>query len=671
MLYWWIGTAELAALAGTTERAARKAIGLLTRNPDACWRGTRPVLRSRHGRGGRSGLQYEVRVDSLPFELQQRWNAAQRPVKGPLKHDDEARIEREWRYHLIEAALAYPKRSAERSAAIRAVAAEPQFHPTRGREAVSERTLQRWLDLFDKLGLAGLNRAQRKDVGTAKVFVSAAWDRAVPFADAIKATVAADIRQTLRNLWGNGAVYSVVRRLASETLAEVTLIRGFDPGPVALARICMLPKNLVESERRSRRVHEYQTDRKAWNDSRGRIRRSPEGLEPMQLVIGDVHHIDVLLRRADGSAATPKMIAWLDVATHRMRFDLVLCEPDTAVRNEDLIASFIAMTQDPEWGMPAGLYLDNGSEYRFAEFVDDAMQLAGMDVRLTKPESAVKRSAPYEGASKGLLEGSFRILKDACFSVIDGFIGGDRMKSKSANLGRAQTPFSGSFDDFARAVAALIAYHNTNERRGALRGRTPDQVFRAWVERGWRRIDVDPDALMVAFSVEATRVIRQGKISVSGQSYVHDGFAHHEGEKIRVRLPKFTSWPGVPAYTLKGERIGIAEPEPVYGYRDRAGVEEAARRKRRDRAVIQDLAKDVRPTNVVHLMGRSAAGRKGEQPPESGGVVRLRTEDALDGREMADPAAVQETSNAAKQRKQLERLAQVKRDMATGWRDPE
>ncbi|QJP12373.1 hypothetical protein G3545_01055 [Starkeya sp. ORNL1] len=83
----------------------------------------------------------------------------------------------------------------------------------------------------------------------------------------------------------------------------------------------------------------------------------------MQLVVGDVHHLDMVMLREDGSEAWPKAIAWLDQATNRIRLDLLLLGKGEGIRNADVIASFIRMTQDPAWGMPRGLYLDNESEY--------------------------------------------------------------------------------------------------------------------------------------------------------------------------------------------------------------------------------------------------------------------------------------------------------------------
>lgn len=51
--------------------------------------------------------------------------------------------------------------------------------------------------------------------------------------------------------------------------------------------------------------------------------RHREGLQPMDIVVGDVPPIDILLTCADGSTATPRAIAWLGVATRRLHAALV------------------------------------------------------------------------------------------------------------------------------------------------------------------------------------------------------------------------------------------------------------------------------------------------------------------------------------------------------------
>ncbi|TPJ12232.1 hypothetical protein FJW04_23630 [Mesorhizobium sp. B2-7-3] len=115
-------------------------------------------------------------------------------------------------------------------------------------------------------------------------------------------------------------------------------------------------------------VHQFRTNRKAYEDSRPRGRRSIEGMRPMELVVGDVHPIDIHLTRAEGSICTAKLIAFLDWATGRVWCDLIAFNKRGGVNNRDVIEVFAAMVEHPAFGLPEALYIDNGKEYGFATY---------------------------------------------------------------------------------------------------------------------------------------------------------------------------------------------------------------------------------------------------------------------------------------------------------------
>ena len=105
-----------------------------------------------------------------------------------------------------------------------------------------------------------------------------------------------------------------------------------------------------------------------------RIRRHREGLQPMDIVVGDVHPIDILLTRADGSTVTPRAIAWLDVATQRLHVTLVQLEKGEGIKQVHVAQAFAAMCS--AWGLPHQLYLDNGAEYGWQDMLDGFAQLS-------------------------------------------------------------------------------------------------------------------------------------------------------------------------------------------------------------------------------------------------------------------------------------------------------
>jgi MarR-like DNA-binding transcriptional regulator SgrR of sgrS sRNA len=114
----WISCEEVAAIAGISARKARQA---LNRASDGkAWRDHTLDVRTLQGRGGKSGLQYVVKVSTLPVDLQERLKALQTAGEAVsnLRFGDAAQLERNWKYDVIKAALEHPKGTAERAAEI-------------------------------------------------------------------------------------------------------------------------------------------------------------------------------------------------------------------------------------------------------------------------------------------------------------------------------------------------------------------------------------------------------------------------------------------------------------------------------------------------------------------------------------------------------------------------
>lgn len=608
-------------------------------------------------------MRYEVRADSLPLDLRLRAEASQQRIELSVNPSAKAAAAAAWWAEFLCPIMVHPKRSNGRAAAMRERAGVRICGPHGEWFTPSLRDIERKISKAETHGLKGLMRKRREVRPETLPTLTRRWDAATAaLDDEAREAIALQVRQRIRDLWGEGAAYSVVQRLASEHLADLTLRAGIGADFTMILPVCELPKHLVEAGRSARRVHEYRTDRKAWDDKRPRTRLTSSGLAPMQLVFGDVHHFDVYVAREDGSLATPKGIAWLDAATRRVRIDLVLCEPGTAIRNADLIDSFIAMTQDPHWGMPAMLYLDNGSEYRFAEFLPDALKLAGLDCESFDRGKPLIRATAYNAAAKGILEGSFRTIEQLILSPLKGYIGGDRMNARSANLGQAPSPFDGTFDDFAHDFRGLLAFYNTKRQTGDLAGRSPEQAYAAAVEGGWQRTDIDPLALMTAFSIEAGRKVVDGKISVGGELFHCDELARHTGERVCVRLPKYHCWPAVPVLTPKGELIGIALPDRVYSRLDPAGAQEAARRKGVARDAIQAEAADLNRIDVKAEMIASGRRQPAPRVPGSKGTIELGGDRAEIGRRvMESPAERRDREREAKQAKLRATLERAER----------
>lgn len=670
----WAPIECVAQIAEISNRKARNAASRAFRE-GTTWRGATLTVRTVRGRGGRSGLRYEVLVSSLPFDLQERFNAAQRLAATPLEPVAASSAEREWWHLLLRPALVHPKRSQERGAAITAILSRPLTDWTGKEIAPSRRTLERQMAAYEQHGLMGLARHHRQDKGQARVLISRAWDAAAPFTDDVKAEVAGRLRDYIRGLYKDGAGFGIIARLASEKLRDLSNVylrrsHGIDCDTEALipSSICKLPRSFIEAEARFRIVATFKRDRKAYEDrERPRVSRTSAGMWPMDLVVGDVHHLDIVMKREDGSEAWPKLIAWADQATHRVRVDVVLLEKGEGIRNADVIRSFIAMTQDETWGMPHMLYLDNGSEYRWPEFVDDAMKLvrahtpgfiSSIGYLDRRDKAATVRAKPYNAAAK-LIEGIFGHLERHIFNTIPGWVGGDRMNKKTAKVGRPTEPFPGDITALKRVIASCMTLYHDMPQAGDLKKRSPADAYRTALAEGWQRVTIDPNELRSVFATEKVVKPRKGCISFGGRDWTCDALTAHIGKAVTIRIPKYEEPSVLPLLDEAGALIGFAEPVEVFAVLDQRGAKEAERRARLKQAAVAQLGRSASDVSTTEEIVKSA-----ERIPAmpAAPIVAHITVNAEVARGLAeDPEDRAERQRRVKQQEGRERLATLER----------
>ena len=529
----------------------------------------------------------------------------------------------QWRYALIQPALAAAKRSAERAAIVKDIAGREHVTPKGRRERLGERTLQRWIDAFEQPaphgGFAGLMRKKREGHGEAAVIVTRTWDRAVPFADATKHRIAGELRQHVRGLQKANESLSFITPIAAMKLAELTRTEGFAGDDTALAAICAVPYHFIRAERAYKKVATFKNDRSTYEDAKPRIQRTRAGLAPNDIWVGDVHPVDILYRRADGSTATLRAIAWLDLATNRIHVTWVaLDKGQGGVRNTHVIRSFASAVA--AWGAPRALYVDNGSEYNWAEFINDALKLLDAHGRRfvgdlapwAERHSNVVKAMPYNAPAKPI-ENIFGVLERKHFSAVPGWIGGDRMRKRTQNHGREPDPFPGAVSDLIALLDAQIATYNAMPQDGrGLSKRSPNEALRAAIEGGWQATAVNADALRVAFSTEEVRQVRQGCISFKGL-WTSRELQAYQGDTVSLLIPKYEDWTRLPVRDEAGRIFTYVHRDTAFGILDPAGAREADARSRQHRSGVIALDRSV--PDLDRLTERGKLARTLPAPP--------------------------------------------------------
>ncbi|QND61669.1 hypothetical protein [Mesorhizobium huakuii] len=448
--------------------------------------------------------------------------------------------------------------------------------------------------------IASRGRHGRADKGKKRVVISRQWDALVPFDVLTKAKIAEDLKQEIRGLLAAGAAWGHVKVLARNFLVETTRSWGFRPSdPASFEQACSIPWTLVSEELHYRKVHQFRANRKAYEDSRPRGRRSIEGMRPMELVVGDVHPIDIHLTRADGSICTAKLIGFLDWATGRVWCDLIAFDTRGGVNNRDVIEVFAAMVEHPAFGLPEALYIDNGKEYGFATYLDDAMTLTVPGFHGPGRSMRVINALPYNAPAKPI-ERWFGDFESRYLSTLPGWIAGNRMNKRQEAIGRTVAPY-GTFDDFVPAFFGLLkAYHSVPMgKQSGLKGLSPNTTFQKHVAAGWSAITMSRDEVRAAVARRVERTVIQGAIKLRGRRWTCEELWQYAHEKVLVCEPVYPTPAELLLLDMKGKRLGIATPDVALHPLDHRGTQSTAARAKAHRDAIVEMARSVPKIDVA------------------------------------------------------------------------
>jgi hypothetical protein len=639
----WVTTAEVARLAGL--RAVRS-IELAVRRSrrGTPWRGT--LLHTRVGRashgGGTNGTIIEISVHSLPLELRIKYENEHAALRADTETSASA---------LLPAASGglWQKRHALLQHAIDAIAdgrsTTPVLTDISRRSGVPVSTLARWLRRLRGGGAGALNRKQRSDAGSRRAVISIAIDRALKgrgISEATLTEIAGRLRKHAASCYAKGAPGDrhVVAFLNEELAAQVRA-SGVALSEDEQKSIARVPRHFARQCNKTRILAVYSNDRKKFHDlHEARIRRDPTDLLPMQLVAGDVHRCDVQRQRDDKSTHTARAVCWYDFGTQRVFASIFLFEKGHDICQEHVAASLLDMIE--AWGVPMHLYLDNGSEYAWAETITpllDASRLLGQSVtrnggpyhgevlRINDSSyAAIVRSRPYRPTGKGI-EVVFSSMARGPFVMLPGFIGGNRAVKITHNLGDEPDAFKGSADLFIDALKLAFNYRNAMPlSSGPFKGRSPNDVYQQRVTERWAPVTVDRYVAEALFAKDVTARVRNMSITVAGVPYTGDSLARFVGQYALVRLP--ISGDRHRLLVLDDTRLpcGYVERARLFSPLDKEGARDKARKDKALKGQLVALRSELHPVDFVAEMRRVAAPKGAVALPAPGPRIIVSAE---------------------------------------------
>ncbi len=433
---------------------------------------------------------------------------------------------------IIAAILAHPKGSCARAAAFRESAMQPHKVGT-GWKDISERTLRDWVQSAEAGGVAALMPVARSDKGKRRVRITRRWQEGCGLSEDVQDSIAAKLEGIARGLVLKGRSARETRRLASTELRRLSVAAGVTLPKAQLAHLCELTGAWVMPFAEMTAARDYLSDHKRYSDNEeARVQRELTQF-PMEVLMGDVHKVDMQVADALKSrdprtwimAQDAKkngretirvaIIAWMDGSSHFMWATPVILGPGQGITQQDVARSLYNVITCPHGGIPREILIDNGSEFKalgeaVARFCAMA-EIAGL---------GVIKSRPYSPEGKGRLEGAFGILEARHLSALPGYIAGDRMNSPTKSKGRRVDPYPHGPDKLVSDIHLAVAQFNGTPQQGQLAGLSPKGMLEAKIrETGWHAQVPDEATFDLVFSHEEQRDVRKGSISIENRLY--------------------------------------------------------------------------------------------------------------------------------------------------------
>ena len=488
------------------------------------------------------------------------------------------------KYRILTPALRTKPGSRERARAIRDLAAQPAHKVGGTWMPIKERTLYDWLNAAEG-DVSSLLPAPRRDRGQRRVRISRAWDAGCGLTDEAQEQIAGKLAGVARGLLAKGRSERNVRTLCAVELQKLTAEAGADMPKAQLVQLCKLNAKWSAQFSEMRAVHAFAADNKTYTDRHEFHVRRGLTARPMEVLMGDVHTVDLTISAALSSkfkqvrdiafdtaiagevSVKAWLIAWMDGSSGYMWATPVITGPGQGITQQDVALSLYEVLTCPWGGMPDEFMIDNGGEFGF--LAESVIRFAAM---AEISGLGVVKCRPYHPEGKARIEGAFGVITRGFISALPGYNGGNILKPRLKSRGKAVASYNRGPDLLIEDIHLAIAQYNGTVQQGDLAGLSPKAMLSAKAEAtGWQaqRID-DPDMFDLVFSREERRDVRQGTIEVGKRRYSGPVLAELIGEK---QVPVLVPWrdPNGPIILF---RDGIIHhlTEETFALNDREGA---------------------------------------------------------------------------------------------------
>lgn len=260
------------------------------------------------------------------------------------------------------------------------------------------------------------------------------------------------------------------------------------------------------------------------------VRRDFSHLEPNDVWSADGHTFDAEVQHPlHGRPFRPEITVFVDIATRR-----------AVGWSCDLAESGVAVADALRWGVerhgvPALIYVDNGSGYRNAAMSDEAIGLVG------RIGSTMTHSLPYNSQARGVIERLHQTLWVSGAKDLPGYIGAamDREArlaqfklSRKAIKGGGAMPLM-PWELFVSWVQERVDWYNDRAHR-SLGNTSPNLAWKAFEARGWTPHLLAAELLDTLFRPRIERTVARGELVLFNNRYFARELTEFHGEQIHV-----------------------------------------------------------------------------------------------------------------------------------------
>lgn len=404
---------------------------------------------------------------------------------------------------------------------------------------------------------------------------------------------------------------------------------------------CVKQPSLGAFEYRLKRDHDESTrylarhGESAWNRKYGRsITRDYSKIRAGECAVGDHMQLDLLVTLEDGTTCRPWLTAWTDFKSRKLLGWSIHAE---APNSDHIFESFRIMVKN--FGLPKSIYIDNGKDYRCRDF-------AGGRVKVTVDEThtsslmvdlgvEVNFAIPYNAQAKNI-ERRFRDLHNYCERMMSGYTGTNVVKrpeilKKQIKTGKILT-FVEAYELVNKFIVEVL--NRMPFGRGAIFANLcPDEI---WANDNPTMRRASAESLAV-FCQRCSRTITVGRNGVKdpdlGVTYWAEEFVAMKGRKVYLRrdIHDYTeAWVyGIDDVLLCRARLAEAVHPLANDEISHAELKARMAEKRRECRAVKKATEtaEIAAADKMTLLQAGVAAinsRRGWEPKPQGNVIEIQ-----------------------------------------------